>query len=83
MKDYETIKNNQVAVNMTVEQLALVTDALQINITSLEERVRQGEESEFGDPHLELFQKELSDTRGLWEKLDALWWAKSGAEEGL
>jgi hypothetical protein len=83
VKDYEDIRNNQVTVTMTIEQLALVTDGLQTSISSLEERVRQGEESKFDDPYLASFQKELVETREIWEKLDALWWAESGAKEGL
>jgi hypothetical protein len=81
MSNYDEVKNNQVTITLTLEQLALVTEGLQSSIASLEERVRQGGESQFDDPYLEAFQKELAESRSVWEKLDAIWWTETKADE--
>ena len=81
MSNYDEVKDNQVAITLTLEQLALVTDALHSEVVSLEERVRQGEESQFDDPYLDGFQEHLAECRKVRDELDAIWWTETKADE--
>jgi hypothetical protein len=80
---YAEIKDNPITITVTIEQLAVINDALEYSVDWLKERIRQSEGSEFGDHYLERFKKDLAYTSELTEKLSDLWWKVSKAEEGL
>ena len=80
---YAQLKDNPVTVTITIEQLAIVVDALESGVNRLEERIRQSEGSEFEDLYLARFKEELTVADALSEKLSAIWWKVSRAEEGL
>jgi hypothetical protein len=83
MNPYDVVRNKQLQVAITVEELALITDGLESNIDWLEERIRQCESSEFLKHKVLPLQVQLVESQAVFERLSKLWWEESEAKEML
>lgn len=76
--------NKKVSVEITLGELGTVVEGLMGYVSYLEERIEDGEKSGFYSANQEQFiRSELNACSSAYEKLDSVWWAESGAEEGL